>query len=333
MRTRQEELEGELARLCESPIETLMAKALVYVTGQYPSWESGKDGERLGVWLKAPDGWTGAAMIPQLRVETVGKRYRLDLALWATVSGVDRFVAVECDGHDFHDRTKEQASSDRARDRSLQSAGWIVARFTGRDIRRDPAACAREAWGMLAGGGDQEWPEVDGPNVPSFPLELPQEVAARPPSRVSLLLPPAAVEALAVFMSRPELANVAAEESLPRLLPAGPLADLARDLIGGPVALEEALARITLRADAPTLRRVKDVVAVAGNLSPSEAEVELRRACIKAAISEIRAEQDRLLALIARKGAVPEDLAIQAEIASRRRVDLEKRLRALGRLP
>ena len=33
---------------------------------------------------------------------------------------------MECDGHDFHERTKEQASSDKKRDRSLQAAGFLV---------------------------------------------------------------------------------------------------------------------------------------------------------------------------------------------------------------
>ena len=46
-------------------------------------------------------------------------------------------LAVECDGHDFHDRTKERASRDRARDRRLQAAGITVFRFTGSDIHWD----------------------------------------------------------------------------------------------------------------------------------------------------------------------------------------------------
>ena len=53
-------------------------------------------------------------------------------------------VVVECDGHDFHERTKEQAAHDRQRDRWMQTAGWSVLRFTGSEIRRDPHGCARE---------------------------------------------------------------------------------------------------------------------------------------------------------------------------------------------
>lgn len=52
-------------------------------------------------------------------------------------------IAVECDGHDFHEKTKDQAQRDKARDRELQALGLRVIRFTGSEIRRDPATCAR----------------------------------------------------------------------------------------------------------------------------------------------------------------------------------------------
>jgi len=57
-------------------------------------------------------------------------------------------LAVECDGHDFHERTKEQAARDRSRDRALQTGGYTVMRFTGSEIHRDPLKCVLEvfAW-------------------------------------------------------------------------------------------------------------------------------------------------------------------------------------------
>lgn len=55
------------------------------------------------------------------------------------------FVIVECDGHDFHDRTKEQAARDRSRDRFLlAAAGTSTVRFTGSEIWRDAELCAAE---------------------------------------------------------------------------------------------------------------------------------------------------------------------------------------------
>jgi very-short-patch-repair endonuclease len=57
---------------------------------------------------------------------------------------VTKHLIVECDGHDFHDRTKEQASKDRARDRALQSLGYRVYRYTGSDLWRDVCVYAVE---------------------------------------------------------------------------------------------------------------------------------------------------------------------------------------------
>jgi very-short-patch-repair endonuclease len=47
------------------------------------------------------------------------------------------FALVECDGHDFHERTKEQAERDRSRDRRVQEMGWRMFRFTGSELYRD----------------------------------------------------------------------------------------------------------------------------------------------------------------------------------------------------
>ncbi|WP_017182260.1 endonuclease domain-containing protein [Sphingobium xenophagum] len=67
--------------------------------------------------------------------------YRADFVL---TSDAQRLV-VECDGHDFHERTKRQAARDRARDRSMLEAGYQVMRFTGSEIYADAMACARQA--------------------------------------------------------------------------------------------------------------------------------------------------------------------------------------------
>ena len=55
----------------------------------------------------------------------------------------DRLI-VECDGHDFHERTKEQAARDRERDRAAQLAGMEIFRFTGSELWRDPLGSANQ---------------------------------------------------------------------------------------------------------------------------------------------------------------------------------------------
>ena len=59
-------------------------------------------------------------------------------------------AVIECDGHDFHERTKEQAARDRSRDREMTAAGLHVLRFTGSEIWKDPLKCATEAGDFLA---------------------------------------------------------------------------------------------------------------------------------------------------------------------------------------
>jgi DNA primase len=170
----------------------------------------------------------------------------------------------------------------------------------------------------------------EGPGSPG-PGPRPPPPRRGPAARVRVMLPGPAADALGLLAAYPDLAEVAAEESLPQLLPPGALADVARDLIGGAIGVEEALARLSAGVDELTVRRV---TAIAGPGRPrrEDAERELRRAAVKASIEAVRAEQDRLLALVARKGSpVPDELQIQAQVAARKRSDLEKRLRSLER--
>jgi len=55
---------------------------------------------------------------------------------------------IECDGHDFHERTKEQAQHDKERDRNLQSLGYKVYRFTGSEIFKSRGRCVLVALGI-----------------------------------------------------------------------------------------------------------------------------------------------------------------------------------------
>jgi len=83
-------------------------------------------------------------LVPQFKLETAGRSMRIDLALFPWSGSPCSPVAIELDGHDFHERTKEQAAKDKSRDRDLQAAGWRVLRFTGSEVWRDPKRCVRE---------------------------------------------------------------------------------------------------------------------------------------------------------------------------------------------
>jgi very-short-patch-repair endonuclease len=88
-----------------------------------------------------------AFIVPQFQID----RYRIDFAIFVRDCHMKEYcLLVECDGHDFHERTKEQASRDRSRDRTLQSLGYKIFRFTGSDIYRDPMKCAEDIVSQLS---------------------------------------------------------------------------------------------------------------------------------------------------------------------------------------
>jgi very-short-patch-repair endonuclease len=70
--------------------------------------------------------------------------YRVDFLIlyrWKYGSDEIKKIVIECDGQDFHDRTKEQAARDRRRDNDLQLLGFDVLRFTGSQIYKDARGC------------------------------------------------------------------------------------------------------------------------------------------------------------------------------------------------
>jgi very-short-patch-repair endonuclease len=125
---------------CESPIEELLFTAL---------WSRG-DWRRL-LYASAFDDVATAAryaglepgmpiMSPQVRVGD----YRADFLVSVVPYEGDKPIhfVIECDGHDFHERTKEQAARDKLRDREMLAGGFNVIRFTGAEIWANPGDCA-----------------------------------------------------------------------------------------------------------------------------------------------------------------------------------------------
>jgi very-short-patch-repair endonuclease len=53
-------------------------------------------------------------------------------------------LAIECDGHEFHEKTKEQAARDKSRDRTLLLRGIPSMRFAGSEIWRSPYGCMKQ---------------------------------------------------------------------------------------------------------------------------------------------------------------------------------------------
>jgi very-short-patch-repair endonuclease len=126
-----------ILKACESPIEINLALAFFQLAYDEPE---------LPVFFYSPDEppvfKSGLHVQPQFPVG----RYRLDFLV--VMAGKDinppLLFAVECDGHEFHERTPQQAARDKQRDRTLTKHGLRVMRFTGSEINRDPDHCVRE---------------------------------------------------------------------------------------------------------------------------------------------------------------------------------------------
>lgn len=67
--------------------------------------------------------------------------YRVDFLISYRYFGMAKQFIVECDGHEFHEKTKAQAQRDKKRDRNLPHK---VYRFTGSEIHASAEVCARE---------------------------------------------------------------------------------------------------------------------------------------------------------------------------------------------
>lgn len=117
--------------LCQSPIEAMMFYALNMAAYFNPN-----------------------VTTTIYKQEQIGS-YRVDFLVVILLQGTENFppiqesIVVECDGHDYHERTKEQASRDKERDRTLQQMGYKVFRFTGSDIWNDVMPCATQVINSL----------------------------------------------------------------------------------------------------------------------------------------------------------------------------------------
>ena len=120
------ELHGKMCELsrCESPIEQQF----------FIEWMRQHNGEP---WY----------IRPQKRYHLGDKVYRADFSV---ITKSSHEVVIECDGHDFHEKTKEQAKMDKARDRAFQSANIPIFHFTGSEIYRDVFHCVKEVTDFLS---------------------------------------------------------------------------------------------------------------------------------------------------------------------------------------
>ena len=123
-RSRWERLLGK----CESPVESDFLAALCPLAVDH--------GYRVA---RFDNGRNETIVVrPQENID----HYRVDFLVRFAFFGHELFIAVEIDGHEWHERTKAQARRDKSRDRAIQRLGCEVFRFTGSEVRGAPSTCA-----------------------------------------------------------------------------------------------------------------------------------------------------------------------------------------------
>jgi very-short-patch-repair endonuclease len=163
---------GASGSLVESPIEQLFATAYMAVVDEARLIGSGSGNGSLdnlfnheineSYFQRNPnllrlDSILFQRSIDKYRVDFILERWERDyICVGSSTASCPEVmlkarVIVECDGHDFHERTKEQAERDKSRDRELQALGYPVYRFTGSEIWRSAYRCASEANAFLSG--------------------------------------------------------------------------------------------------------------------------------------------------------------------------------------
>lgn len=136
-----------VAEFCESPIERLMLLGLMadsqvghpFRVEAFRSRESG-DLQKVSIWEQS-----GLWLLPQINIGP----YRADLVLVNNLLRPRQIIIIECDGHHFHEKTKEQAARDKQRDRYFFCEGYTVLHFTGSEIYRDARECAQQVLALV----------------------------------------------------------------------------------------------------------------------------------------------------------------------------------------
>ena len=116
---------------CESPIEQLLAIEM----------------ERVG--LKNINLYNPYIDIidieKQIDIKCGKNKYRVDFQIPVIYKNQENIMfVIECDGYEFHQKTKQQVEYDNKRQRDLQEAGYEIIKFSGTEIWHRPYRCACE---------------------------------------------------------------------------------------------------------------------------------------------------------------------------------------------
>lgn len=121
---------------CESPIEIMFAMALNFVSFTRLCTIEDYFIER------------------QEEIKTPSRTYRADFVFHDLSD--DFSIVIECDGHEFHEKTKEQVKKNNERDYDLKMCGYEVIHFSGSEIFENPIKCACKVFNYAEQRGNKD---------------------------------------------------------------------------------------------------------------------------------------------------------------------------------
>lgn len=86
---------------------------------------------------------------PQYEIKHNNKKYFADFSISHYECFKDDLkndfkLIIECDGYEFHQKTKEQVDYDNQREYDFKIEGFEILRFSGRQIYSNPMECAKK---------------------------------------------------------------------------------------------------------------------------------------------------------------------------------------------
>lgn len=89
------------------------------------------------------------------------KNYRVDFYICVQYKNkkkdivVEKKFIIECDGYEFHRRTKEEFDYESKRSRDLKKLGHEIISFSGREIMKSPYMCALDVINIIISKQDE----------------------------------------------------------------------------------------------------------------------------------------------------------------------------------
>ena len=101
----------------------------------------------------AQEGKENIFLFSQAPIEIGKKKYVADFLFeydpYVNQYDTDVKIVIECDGYEFHQKTKEQVQHDNEREYDLKMAGYEVLRFSGTQIFNNPLKCAEDTYNYI----------------------------------------------------------------------------------------------------------------------------------------------------------------------------------------